>query len=208
MKKLISVAGLCAAVVMAIGVAAPAARATTVTAVYTGTIRNGDDSGNHFNGGLNSGDAFTLTAFFKAPPGTYDSTGGGSITGGGTVTLNTNGQNYTFNLSPNSYSLNNFGQIKLFTGDTSSTFLASDFYSPSLPASILTAFDGGCYADTYCSGSFEITTGGFSGASFDATHLNVTATPIPAALPLFASALLGLGFVARRRKTNGAMSIG
>jgi len=204
MKKLWSIASIAGlAFIVGAGVAAPAAQATTVTAVYTGTIRNGDDSGNHFGGGLHSGDAFTLTAFFKAPPGTYDSTGGGSITGGGKVTLKTNGQSYTFDLSPNSYSLNNFGQIQLFTGDVAHTFLSSDFYSPSLPTSILTAFDGGCFADTYCSGSFEITTGGFSGASFDATHLKVSATPIPAALPLFASALLGLGFAARRRKAQG-----
>jgi hypothetical protein len=204
MKKFLSVASLAAAAVIAFGVAAPAAKATTITAVYTGTIRNGDDSGNHFAGGLASGDAFTLTAFFKAPPGTYDNTGGGSITGGGKVTLKTNGQSYTFDLTPNSYSLNNFGQLQLFTGDTSFTFLSSDFFSATPPSSILDAFDSDCYADTYCSGSFEITTGGFSGASFDATHLTVSSTPIPAALPLLATALGGLGFVGWRRKAAAA----
>ena len=34
--------------------------------------------------------------------------------------------------------------------------------------------------------------------------LEYTAVPIPAALPLFASGLIGLGFVARRKRKNAS----
>jgi len=205
MKKLFSAAGIAAALVIAIGVAAPAANAATVvTATITGQIRNGNDGdGSLFGGALNAGDAFTLKSVFSTPPGTYDPTNGGSITGGGKATLTVNSQSYVFDLTPNSFGLDQFGSVKLFIGDTNSTFLSAAFYPLTALTQILVPFDGACFdtAGGYCSGSFEIVPE-FAGASFDATHLNiaVATTPIPAALPLLGTSLLGLGFFARRKK--------
>lgn len=54
------------------------------------------------------------------------------------------------------------------------------------------------FADGYASGDFAIAS---SGGTFSLTTIALTATtPIPAALPLFASALGGLGFVGWRRR--------
>jgi hypothetical protein len=189
--------------VLAGGVAAPAAEAATiVTATYTGTIRGGVDSGGFFGGTLNAGEAFSLVSVFDTGSGTYSSAGGGSITGGGKATMTVNGNAFTFNVAPSSYALDSFGNIKLFLGDTGATFLSANFFAAGLPGSILTPFDKDCFADTFCSGSFQIaSSGGFTDGAFDAVHLKVevSATPLPASLPLFVSALLGLGFVTRRR---------
>lgn len=205
MNKLLSAAGIATALLIAIGVTAPAAKATTVvTATITGEIRDGNDGDNSlFGGHLNTGDTFTLKSVFSTPPGTYDPTNGGSITGGGQATLTVNGGSYVFNLSPNSFGLDQYGSVKLFIGDTNSTFLSAAFYPLTTLADILVPFDGACYdtAQGYCSGSFEIVPE-YAGASFDATHLNISVatTPIPAALPLLGTSLLGLGFFARRKK--------
>lgn len=205
MKKLVSAAWIAVALIIGAGVAAPAAKATTVTATVTGTIRGGDDTGNYFGGTLATGDAFKLTAVFSTPPGTYDPTNGGSISGGGTATFSAHGHDYLFNQSPASLGIDQFGNLKLFIGDTNATFLSASFFPLSALTQLLAPFDDGCFdsPNGYCSGSFEITDNGhFSGASFDATHLNiaVATTPVPAALPLLATSLLGLGFAARRRK--------
>jgi hypothetical protein len=200
MKKFLSIVSLCAAAVIALGFAAPAAKATTITAVFTGTVRNGQDAGGTF-GGLSGGEDYTLTAFFKAPPGTYSSADGGSITGGGTATLTINGQSHVFSLSVASLGINNFGSVILDMDDGSghaNEYLSMSFWSPTLPASILTAFDGDV-APGYGGGSFQVVPGWSSGA-LNAGHLTVSATPIPAALPLLATALGGLGFVGWRRK--------
>jgi hypothetical protein len=71
-----------------------------------------------------------------------------------------------------------------------------------LPASSsdIIAFLGG--ASPEAAGEFRF--GGTSGLNFD---INFATTPIPAALPLFASALAGLGFVGWRRKRATATAI-
>jgi len=206
MRKLLAAAAIGAALFVAIGVAAPAAKAATVvTAIITGQIRDGNDGDNTlFNGHLNTGDTFKLKAVFSTPPGTYDSTDGGSITGGGHATLTVNNKDYLFNLSPNSLGIDQYGSLKLFIGDTNSTFLSAAFYPlVGTLTDILSPFDADCY-DTpggYCSGSFEIVPQ-YAGAAFNASHLNISVatTPIPAALPLLGTSLLGLGFFARRKK--------
>ena len=205
MRRLLTAAAVGAALFMAIGVAAPAAKAATVvTAIITGQVRDGNDGDNTlFNGHLNTGDTFKLKAVFSTPPGTYSSTDGGSITGGGKAILTVNSKDYVFNLSPNSLGIDQYGSLKLFIGDTSSTFLSASFYPLAALGDILTPFDGDCY-DTpggYCSGSFEIVPQ-YAGASLNGSHLNISVatTPIPAALPLLGTSLLGLGFFARRKK--------
>ena len=203
MKKLLSIGWIFAATVIAGLAIAPAAQAgTIVTATWTGTIRVGNDAGNHFGGALNSGDAFTLKSVFDTAQGTYSPVGRGSINGGGMATMTVNGHAFTFDLDPSSYQFDAFGSLRLFLGDTSQTFLSAGFFAPGLPGSILTSFDKDCLSFGSCSGSFEIAgPGAFSGGSFDATHLNVSVatTPVPAALPLFVSSLLGLGLVMRRK---------
>ena len=207
MQRLRSIGWISAAVVIAVAglAAAPAARASTVvTATWTGTIRAGNDAGDHFGGALNTGDAFKLVSVFSTGKGTYDPTGGGSISGGGSAILTINGHDFSFALDPSSYKLDS--SIGLFLGDTSQTFLSLAFFAPGMPGSILTPFDADCAGAGFCSGTFEIAGAQFSGASIDATHLTVTvaATPLPASLPLLVSALagfalLGSGRAMRRR---------
>jgi hypothetical protein len=203
MRKLLPTGWTVAALVFALCGIAPAAEAgTIVTSVWSGTIRAGNDAGNHFGGALNAGDAFSLTSVFDTGSGTFSSAGGGSISGGGQATLSVNGHAFTFALEPSSYKFDSLGNIKLFLGDTSQTFLSLGFFATGLPGSILTAFDKDCFGNGFCSGTFEIAGGAFSGAAIDATHLTVSiaTTPLPATLPLFVSALAGLGFAVRRGK--------
>ena len=206
MRKLLSIG---AATAIAICAASTASHATTVTSTWTGTVRAGDDTGGYFGGSLPAGTAFTLTSTFTTPPGHYSSFGPGDrIIGGGTATLTINGDDYTFNQTPDSYRLNQYGSIQMFLGDVSGTFLSFSFYALNPPSSILNSISEDCYADTYCSGTFEIVDGGhFSGAVLDAEHLTVSATattPIPAALPLLLSALGGLGFAGSRKRRVAA----
>jgi hypothetical protein len=210
MSKRLSVRAIFATLVLALGVAvggmAPAAQATTITATWTGTIRGGNDGGNHFGGALNAGDVFTVTSVFDTGSGTFSNAGGGSITGGGQAVLSVNGHAFTFALEPSSYKFD-AGSIQLFLGDTTQTFLSLAFLANGLPGSILTAFDKDCKGDGFCSGTFEIASGGFSGAAIDATHLTVTiaTTPLPASALLFFTALAGLGLgVWRRKRTENA----
>ena len=208
MSKFLSMGWIAAALVLALWgttlwATAPGAQASTITATWTGTIRGGNDGGNHFGGSLNAGDAFTVTSVFDTGTGTYSSAGGGSITGGGQAVLSVNGHAFTFALEPSSYKFDALGNIQLFLGDTTQTFLSLAFFANGLPGSILTAFDRDCKEAGFCSGTFEIADGGFSGAAIDATHLTVTiaTTPLPASLPLFLAALAGLGFVVWRGRT-------
>jgi hypothetical protein len=200
-KKFISIAALFGAVLLAAGLAAPAAEASTVTATWTGTIRNGFDYGNSF-GGFNDNDPVTLVTVFDTSTGTL---AGNTITGGGTGTLTINGNSHVFSLSPSEYGYNSFGSLVMTMGDPAGYKLTAGFFSAAFPGSILSVFDGDCFGPTYCSGEFQIVPGWTTG-NIDFSHLTVSVatTPIPAALPLFASALAGLGFMARRRKATTA----
>jgi hypothetical protein len=205
------------ALALLLGAAPGAIRAaeasTIVTAVWEGTIRGGNDAGGHFGGALPAGTSFTLTSTFDTATGHYDPTGKGSISGGGQAVLSINGQSFTFALEPSSYKFDNLGNIQLFLGDTHQTFLSLAFFATGLPGTILGALDKNCFGSGFCSGTFEISGGsGFTGAAIDATHLTVTiaTTPLPAALPLFASALAGLGAAGwrRRGRSLGAGGVG
>jgi len=218
MKKLLSIAGLCVAVIAA-GVAAPAAHATTVIATWTGTLEGPPDSdlpydtGDHFGGGMNPGDTITVKSVFDTSTGTFTNDASsdfrGFISGGGSATVSIGGGTpFSFALTPNSFGFNAFDSLGLDIGDSGlGTFLHLGFYDASLPTSLLTAFDGNS-APGYAFGTFFIADGTFAGANFVLDHLNIAvaaaATPIPATLPLLATPLLGLGFFARRKKANAA----
>src|SRR3954468_4078628 len=136
MKKLFSIASICAAVLIAAGAAAPV-KAATIVATWTGQITNGADYGNNF-GGFNVGDAVTVKSVFDTSTGTL---AGNTITGGGKATLTINGNDFDFVLPSSSYGLNTFGSMVL-AEDDAPTFLHAGGYTASLPTSILTAFDG------------------------------------------------------------------
>jgi hypothetical protein len=215
MNKFLSSAVIMAATVIAVSIAAPAAKATTITTTWTGLLRiaEGDtipDNANAFDSTpLAKGDTFTLVSTFHTNAGS-NATG---TTGGGTAVLTIHGVGYTFNESPSFYDITS-DHIVLGLGtagpNSNSLSLAFDPLG-GLPSSILTAFDGSCvdFDGGYCSGSFGIYDfrGQSTGATIDATHIHVdiSAAPIPATLPLFASALLGLGVVARRKKAGAAV---
>jgi hypothetical protein len=202
MRRIFSIGFVGAMLFVALG--APAQAGTIVTATWTGTMRASSDAGGHFGapGTIAAGTAFTLVSVFDTALGTFDS-GAQSITGGGKATLSINSHDFTFALEPSSYALAAANRIGLGVGDpsTTPTFLTATFFSLGVPASILTPFEADCFADTFCSGTFEIDGLSFSGGGFDAAHLSVAiaTTPIPASLPLLASALLGLALVGRRR---------
>src|SRR3954462_5822469 len=64
MRKLLSIGWIFASLAFCL-CAAPAAQAgTIVTAVWEGTIRGGNDAGNHFGGTLAAGTAFSVTSVF------------------------------------------------------------------------------------------------------------------------------------------------
>jgi hypothetical protein len=200
MKKLLSIAAICSAVILGAGAAAPAAHATTVTATFTGTMVSAGDYGHQF-GDFNAGDAFTLKAVFDDTVGTLS---GGTITGGGSATLSIGGHSYTFSLGDATLGINQYGSLVMSINDSSTgQFVQADFWSPTAPTNLYTAFSGDT-APGYSFGDFE-TVPGYSGSGMIVDHLTLAATPIPAALPLFASSLLGLGFVGwKRRKANAA----
>jgi hypothetical protein len=200
-------AGIAAAFIVVFGVSAARA-GTIVTAVFDGTIRGGNDAGNHFGGALPAGTAFTLTSVFSTDTGTYSSAGKGSISGGGSAKLSIDGHDFVFALEPSSYKFDTLGNIQLFIGQTNQTFLSLAFFATGLPGSILSPFEKDCFDAGFCSGTFEIPGNGSSGAAIDATHLRVSVatTPLPATLPLFVAALAGLGWVARRRVNSQAAS--
>jgi hypothetical protein len=219
MRKVFSVVAIPGALALAIGamaaIAAPAAEAATVvTATWTGTLRgdpadpdgNIDNAGVFGGGPLSLGAAFTLTTTFSTATGTY-SAGSKSIAGGGSSVLEINGQKFTIDTQPSLYEISG-DHFVLDFGDAAvdPTSLSANFDPKNgLPGSILSSFSDVCYQNTYCSGTFGITKNGkFSGAGFDADSLvvdvaQVAQTPIPATLPLFLSALLGLGVVVRRK---------
>jgi hypothetical protein len=204
MRKLLSIAAIPATLVLLAGAAQAA---TIVTATWTGTLR-GDgtnpDQADVFGGGTFAKDTpFKLVSTFSTDTGSYSSAGK-SITGGGTAALTINGHTFPISTATSFYGIGpDHLQLRLGDAGTDPISLSADF-DPlgGLPGSILTSFGADCFALSYCSGTFGIQeAAGFTGAGFDAAHLEivVSQTPLPATLPLFASALLGLGYVTRRR---------
>jgi hypothetical protein len=207
---------VCTAAALALCAASTATQASTITATWTGSIRDDAVDSGDFGavppgagtiGSLPGGTAFTLTSVFDTS--TYSTPGAGIVDQltGGSATLSINGHDVLFNQSPATFQVDQYGSLKLFIGDTANTFLSMSFYSGNPFTSVLTLPGSqGCNgvpADGYCSGSFEIVPG-YSGATLVASQLDVAKTPIPATLPLLASGIGGLGFAGWRRRKMAA----
>jgi hypothetical protein len=210
---------------------APQASAGTITATFKGTVQAAVDSTGVFGtpGANLAGAAYTLAYTVDAALGDY-STFNGTITdpllsgdqifGGKSAVLTINGHDYSFigDSSPSrnfdlaaskpgfgalAYQVANFAQRSQVLVSLSTT--SPD---PGFPTSVLAAAAVNSCPPGSCTfgGSFIIPTSGF--ASLNGTlnfgSFTVATTPIPAALPLLASALGGLGFVGWRRRQAAA----
>ncbi|MEH6528244.1 MAG: PEP-CTERM sorting domain-containing protein [Sneathiella sp.] len=76
-----------------------------------------------------------------------------------------------------------------------------DFYIDGISQGI-TLFDDAFFASGITGKKFGF---GFVKEEFYISTMSVSAVPVPAALPLFGAALLGMGFLARRRKQKAAL---
>jgi hypothetical protein len=109
-----------------------------------------------------------------------------------------------FTISLNSVTLDTDGisgthSVDLLTGGPSGTFLQSLSISGTDPVTTVLNLIGTQFTLKMASWDFGVTN-----VNFD--QVAVAATPIPAALPLFASALGGLGLLGWRRKQAGAQA--
>jgi hypothetical protein len=213
------------AVALLFGLAVPAS-ATTITATYTGTVKNSLDLGGVFGtpGAELAGAAYNLVYTIDDVVGSYSTfngtifdplLSGDSIFGGVTAVLTINGHDLVFTGgSPtSSYDIaaHKPGSATLVhqaSAGTTGTILASVQMTnpdPGFPTSVYTALTlSSCPAGSCAAGIFFNVAGGFYG-NLNFGSLTVAATPIPAALPLLVSALGGLGFVGwRRRKQHAA----
>jgi hypothetical protein len=173
------------------------------------------------------GQSFSLTTTFDTAGGTRSTSPGfDKLTGGGTAILTINSHSVsfsgndaidTYDLARSSTAPGGLSEFNQKVTDQTSdfNFLAVDVYSTNgnggLVSSITTpiALMSLCGAGYTCTGNFSIAdfSPTFQSASgyFDFSHgtLQVSAlaaTPIPATLPLFVSALGGIGLIGWRRK--------
>ena len=206
MRKFFSIGFVATLLVIALGATAQAGM-ITYNAIFTGSLIGGTDDGKHFSkdGTLHPGSNLTLRIFFNTAH--YSSAGAGSVTAGvgGDIEITNAGFNgfIPYDREPSSYQMGADG-IEVSSGDAD-VFVTANFNAVGLPGSILTPFDADCIGADLCTGSFYIidSLNRVTNGTFNLTHatlLVIAAAPIPASLPLFASGLLGLGFVARRRR--------
>jgi hypothetical protein len=201
------------------------ASAATITATYTGTVKNALDLTGVFGapGGDLAGAAYNLVYTIDDAVGSYSTfngtisdplLSGDSILGGVTAVLTINGHDLVYaGGSPNgSYDIaaHKPGSATLVHQASSMTasILASVQMTnpdPGFPTSVYTALTlSSCPAGSCVAGFFFSVPGG-GGGSLNFGSLTVAATPIPAALLLLVSALGGLGVVSwRRRKQQAA----
>ena len=195
------------------------ASATTMTATYTGTVKTSFDSTGVFGtpGANLAGAAYSLVYTIDDSVGAYSTfngtTSGDQIFGGVTAALTINGHSLAFpGGGPTStYDIvagkPGFAELVHQAGSRSTGSILAALQmtnpGPGFPTSVYTAVVlSSCPAGACAAGAFFVMPGGFFG------HLNfgsltvaaVAATPIPATLPLLASALGGLGFVGWRRR--------
>lgn len=206
MKKLIAI---CAVAVVACFTAS-AASANAYTATWTGTVTSGTDSLKFFQAGTDlANQAFTMVFTFD---GTDMARSGSSIADtligpGATALLIINHQIFTIpsgvgTLGQDTVATFGGGYTLQQVDESSSVMSASDTnITPSILGSLDQSLSRTCNAQ--CVVSAQINDPGrvvLTGLDFNPTNFTLAATPIPAALPLFISALGGLGFVGWRRK--------
>jgi len=203
-RKVFSIGFFATLLFIALGAAAQAGMITYIT-TFTGQVISGTDDGKHFGNGapLNPGGYFTLRTYFNTSH--YSSAGAGSITAGVQAEIDLQNRFFPFDREPSSYQMGADG-IEVSVGDPE-VYVTANFNALGLPGSILTPFDADCIGAGQCTGSFYIldSLNRVSSGTFSLSHATlvvVAAAPIPASLPLFASGLLGLGLVARRRRAR------
>lgn len=210
--------GLLASMVLAFG--AQQASAETITQIYNGTVSQGTDSNGFFGGGSLVGDAFTaivafdlsttLTAINVDATRTTTSTSDSVIAHNGaefsfgnisfTIDSQTVGLGQELVLSDGVSEFNYLGETLLYysavvQGSKYSAQLGAIFastLSPSLQQSIQSVSSQPATGEFY---------DGLDSLSLEITSFQVSAVPLPASLPLFGTALLGLaglGYAMRR----------
>lgn len=211
------------AVALLLGLASHAS-AATITATYTGTVKNSFDSTGVFGtpGGNLAGAAYNLVYTINDAVGSYSTfngtifdplLSGDQIFGGVTAVLTINGHSlaYTGGSPTDSYDIvagkPGSGQLVHQASSATGSILASVQMTnpgPGFPTSVYTALTlSSCPAGSCAAGVFfTVAGGGWGNLNFGS--LTVAATPIPAALPLLVSALGGLGFVGWRRRKQPA----
>lgn len=216
MKRLIA-AGLLAAACCCAAVAA--AQAATVGGVYYGTIDNTSDPAFPY---LSLGDHYRIQFAYDTtvPDGFPDPAQGyypGAVSGridfdnGYNVTF-TGGDFYTGNdVDPGDSDYLNFGSGAALTSNFPTGLYTLGGFSVTLVDFSRTVLDSDALPSAYLSAAlFDIGPGGFDigfpgigrpGVGLTGT---LTSTPIPAALPLFATALGGMGWLGWRRKRTAA----
>jgi hypothetical protein len=182
MRTITKFAGPLAAI--ALSLSGGAAHAALMNFTLTGTVNLPPDSGNLFN--LNDGDTVSVVGSFD----------GSVLTSGtGTVLFDKLNPGNTFKVTAGDFSFTEMNDIDYTTGGTPSLTLTSG----SLPG-----FD--FVADIGVLGFFNSQGGVFNGDDDEFgiiagtwTRFEMTVVPVPAAVWLFGSGLLGLVGIARRK---------
>jgi hypothetical protein len=194
--------------------------ATVVDVNITGTVETGSDASGVFGvaGASLAGDDFSIAYVFDtslaSPSSTNTNVFGGSIFSppinspvvSSSITIN----GITLNLNGNGY-----GQMQLintglaldmdYVSDGTTGDLNSDIVVPPTTASVTTAFDVPLFGTGNAFLEYGTISANLSPTAYSAEI--VGATPLPAAVLLFGSGLLGLGALIRRASTQGAMAI-
>jgi hypothetical protein len=220
-------AGIAVALLLAF---ASHASAATITATYTGTVKNAFDTTGVFGtpGADLAGAGYTLVFAINPSVGSYSTfngtigdplLSGDQVFGGMSAALTINGHSYAFTGggSPSgNYDIvatkPGFGGILQQVGGPSSSvrsFLSSTNPGPGFPTSVYTAFVLSSCPGVSCIADLAFGIQGGPSGSFGGTlnfgSLSVTTTPIPATLQLLVSALGGLGFFGWRRRKQQAV---
>jgi hypothetical protein len=200
-----------------------ASNASVITPTWEGTVGGFTDTAGVFGtpGGDLAGDNYKLVFTVDTSQGDhFSSAHSDGQFNGISATLTINGHDYSIvgDDDNGSYDLlsngdTNIGTHLVFSSifDQVGSLSASTFISislgsngtiPGFPGSIATAYaTSTCPAGGTCGGTFYI---GHSLGTLNFGSYSVSATPIPATLPLFISALGGLGFVGWRRRKMAA----
>jgi hypothetical protein len=209
---------LALAAVLGCSAISTASSAAVITATWQGTVASFiDKAGSFGSAGANlAGDGYKLVFTMDDSQGSFHPFPSGEIlVGGMSAILTIGGQDHNFLGNNLSFDVAANGATNI-SGDvfsqtiqdinTPAGSVSSSIYSlgsvPGLPESIYTAFaTSTCPSTTTCGTSFSIN---FNPGTLNFGSYSVSATPIPATLPLFISALGGLGFVGWRHRKMAA----